>query len=211
MAKVAAAASPTIALPALNIKTADVHLIGDSMLVTHAWDEKAKQMMRDTQQKKAKTAKTAKNPFLDFCGSLYWITPRPEDPTPAEVAKAKFGVPAIGLKAAAVDACSHIDGVTKVEARGAFHIDGEYVEIIGKPIMREDMVRVGMGTADLRYRASFWPWEVKFQLRYNANVLSEEQIVNLFNTAGFAIGLGEHRPQKDGSWGLFHVASAEGK
>jgi hypothetical protein len=33
--------------------------------------------------------------------------------------------------------------------------------------------------------------------------------VNLFNTAGFAIGVGEWRPQRDGSYGMFHIASAE--
>jgi hypothetical protein len=46
---------------------------------------------------------------------------------------------------------------------------------------------------------------VKFQVRHNPNVLSVEQIINLFNVAGFAIGVGEWRPQKDGSNGMFHV------
>lgn len=195
-----------IELPRLNIDRLTIKLVGDSRLVTHKWSEKAKQMMRDTQQKKAKRGKEAKVPFTDFCGSLYWLTEQPAEPTEADIAKARFGFPSIGLKAAAVDACSHIDGVTKVEARGAFHIDGEFVTIDGKPVMREDMVRVGMGAADLRYRGEFWPWSITVEIRYNANVLSAEQIVNLFNTAGFAIGIGEHRPQKDGSWGLFHVA-----
>ena len=36
---------------------------------------------------------------------------------------------------------------------------------------------------------------------------SVEQIVNLFNVAGFGIGVGEARPQKNGSWGMFHVAT----
>ena len=39
----------------------------------------------------------------------------------------------------------------------------------------------------------------------NVNVLSVEQIINLFNVAGFGIGVGEWRPEKDGSYGLFHV------
>lgn len=34
-----------------------------------------------------------------------------------------------------------------------------------------------------------------------------EQIVNLFNVAGFACGVGEWRPSKDGSFGTFHVES----
>lgn len=199
-------ASTVIELPRLNIEQLQIRLIGDSPLVVHAWSEKAKEMMRQTQQKKAKRAKEARDPWADFCESLYWISDKPVKPTEKDVQKAVFGFPSIGFKTAAVDACSHVDGVTKVEARGAFHVDGELVAIEGHPKMREDMVRVGMGTADLRYRGEFFPWSVTLNIRHNANVLSAEQLVNLFNTAGFAIGVGEHRPQRDGSWGLFHVA-----
>lgn len=199
--------TPTvISIPQVRIQRLTIKLIGDAPLVSHAWSEKAKQMMRDTQMKKAKRGKEAKDPWADFCGSLYWMTEKPENPTQADIDEAKFGMPAIGFKRAAVDACSHVDGVTKVEARGAFHINGEYVQIHGTPKMREDMVRVGMGSADLRYRGEFNPWTATFEVRYNENVLSAEQVINLFNTAGFALGIGEYRPQRNGSWGLFHVA-----
>lgn len=79
------------------------------------------------------------------------------------------------------------------------------VKIDGEPSMREDMVRVGMGTADIRYRGEFRSWSAEMVIRYNANVLSVEQVFNLFNTGGFAIGVGEWRPQRDGSFGMFHV------
>lgn len=192
-------------LPKLNILTMTLHLIGDSPLICHAWSKKAKEEMLQKQQKKAKQAKQAKDPHRDFCESLYWLTPMPEAPTMDDVRMATFGMPAVAFKSAAVDACSHIDGVTKVEARGAFHIVGDMVEINGTPEMREDMARVGMGTADLRYRGEFKKWSCELTIRYNANVLSPEQIANLFNTGGFAIGVGEWRPQRDGSFGMFHV------
>lgn len=197
--------SAEITLPKLAIKLIDVQLCGDSPLISHAWSKKAKQEMLDKQMKKAKQAKEAKDPWRDFCESMYWLTPMPEKPTEDDVKKAKFGFPSTAFKNAAVDACSHIEGVTKVEARGAFHIIGDMVEIEGSPKMREDMVKIGMGTADLRYRAEFSNWKAKFKLRYNSSVLSDEQINNLFNTAGFAIGVGEWRPQKDGSFGMFHI------
>jgi hypothetical protein len=53
------------------------------------------------------------------------------------------------------------------------------------------MVRVGMGTADIRYRGEFKTWSATVTVRYNARVLSADQVVNLFNTAGFAVGVGE--------------------
>ena len=186
-------ADTVIALPRLDIKIIQIQIKGDSPLICHAWSEKAKKQMLDAQMKKAKQAKEAKDPEQDYRDSLY---PHPDG---------GYGFPAVAFKNAAVDACSHIAGVTKVEARGAFHIIGDMVKIEGKPRPREDMVRVGMGSADIRYRGEFREWEAQLTLRYNANVLSAEQIVNLFNTAGFAIGVGEWRPQKDGSYGMFHV------
>ena len=195
-----------ITIPPMNIQSLEVVLVGDSPLVVHAWSDKAKKMMLDKQMKKAMPKKEAKSPERDFIDSLYWYSPKPESPTLEDVQKGQFGFPAIAFKAAAVDACSHVEGVTKVAARGAFHIDGDLVRIEGTPTPREDMVRIGMGVADIRYRAEFRTWRVRLPIRYNANVISAEQIVNLFETAGFAIGVGEHRPQRDGQCGRFHVA-----
>jgi hypothetical protein len=189
-----------IELPKLNIERMVIALIGDSPLICHAWSHKAKEQMLAKQMKKAKAAKEAKNPEQDYKDSLY---PHPEG---------GYGFPAVAFKSSAVDACSHISGVTKVEARGAFHIDAgreALVKIFGAPNPREDMVRIAMGTADIRYRGEFKDWHAKIEIRFNANVLSPEQIVNLFNTAGFAIGVGEWRPQRDGSFGMFHVASPD--
>jgi hypothetical protein len=195
-----------IELPKLDLRTMEVTLVGDSPLISHRWSEKAKKEMLDKQMKKAKQAKEAKDPWMDFCESLYWLSPMPSKPSEKDIEKATFGFPAVAFKAAAVDACSHVANITKVEARGSFHIQGDMVKIVGVPSMREDMVRVGMGTADIRYRGEFRDWRCGFTLRFNANVISPEQILNLFNTAGFAIGVGEWRPQKDGSFGMFHVA-----
>ena len=194
-----------VVIPEIKINTAVLTIEGDSPLISHAWSQKAKQMMLDTQMKKPKQAREAKDPWADFCDSLYWLTTRPEKTTPDNIKEAKFGFPAVAFKAAAVDACSSVDGITKVQARGAFHIAGDMVEIQGSPEIREDMVRVGMGAADIRYRGEFSKWSATFTIRFNPNVLSVAQIANLFNIAGFAVGIGEWRPQKDGSYGMFHV------
>jgi hypothetical protein len=204
----AGAASKTmVQIPQLNIQQMDITLVGDSPLICHAWSKKAKDSMLAKQTKQAKSAKEAKDPWMDYVQSLHWLTSMPERPTEEDVRKAKFGFPVVGFKSAAVAACSHVDGVTKVLARGVFFIPGEMVEIQSAepPIMREDMVRVGMGTADIRYRGEFREWSATLPVRFNADVCSPSQIVNLFNVAGFAIGVGEWRPQRDGQYGMFHV------
>lgn len=197
-----------ITIPALELKEFYLHLIGDSPLIVHAWSDKAKSMMLDKQMKKASNGREAKDPFMDFCDSLYWISDRPENPTMEDVRSATFGFPSVAFKAAAIDG-GFLAGVTtkKTIGRAAFHIVGEMVEIDGKPEMREDMVRIGMGTADIRYRAEFKEWSVTLKIRYNPRAMSMEQIVNLFNFGGFGVGIGEWRPAKDGSYGMFHVAS----
>ncbi len=207
-------ADVSITLPPINVGRLSVVIVGDSPLITHAWSQKAREMMLAKQMKKATAAKQAKNPWEDFCDSLYWISPRPDgDVTEADIEKATFGIPSIGLKNSFVTACTSIGGITKVAARQAFHVEGQWVEILGsKPSMREDVVRVGMGTADLRYRGEFSPWHAVVPIRYNAAMLSPEQIVNLVNVAGFGVGIFEWRPERDGSYGMFHVASDdEGK
>lgn len=193
-----AATETSVVLPPLRIETIRVTLIGDTPLIVHRWSEKAKKQMLDKQMKKASAGKEAKNPEQDFKDSLYVLP----DGT--------FGFPIIGFKAAAVTACTSIGGITKVAARQAFHVEGEFARIEGgDPTMREDMVRVGMGTADIRYRGEFKNWHTTITVRHNRNVFSAEQVLNLFQTAGFAVGVGEWRPEKDGQYGRFHVASSE--
>lgn len=195
--------STAIELPSLNIERMDITVIGDTPLICHAWSSKAKKEMLDKQMKKAKPGRAAKDPEQDFVESLY------------PMADGGWGFPVIAFKNAAVTACTSVAGITKVAARQAFRVGGtmagaELVKIEGaEPEPREDMVRVGMGTADIRYRGQFVSWWATVRVSFNANVLSAEQIVNLFNTAGFGVGVGEWRMEKDGQFGCFHVATAE--
>ena len=195
----------------IDIRLAEITLSSDSPLIVHKWSEKAKREMLEKQMKVAKNkGKDAKSPVADFIDSLYWLEGEPEEKTEegfvAALPHARFGFPAVAFKAAAV-AAGYRAGVLKnmVMANGAFHIMGEFVEINGTPQMREDMVRIGMGTADIRFRGEFPVWSTKFTIRYNASVMTIDQIVNLFNLGGFACGVGEWRPEKGGTNGMFHV------
>ncbi len=198
-----------IEIPEIEVRSMEVTLIGDSPLIVHKWSEKAKREMLDKQMKKATKGKSAKDPWTDYCESLYWLTDMPAKPTQKDIDKAKFGFPACAFKAAAVDA-GYQQGLLakKTTARGAFHIAGDLVEIEGTPTMREDMVRIGQGTADIRYRGEFKSWKTKLTIRYNPNAMSAEQIINLLNMGGFANGVGEWRPSKDGNFGTFHVEAS---
>ncbi len=190
----------------INNKRIMIPIKGESEFVSHAWDKRSRESMLLVQQGVPKPKKKPiKDPVADYGFSMYWISKEPAKMTEAAIKKGKFGIPTIAFKCAAVDACSQIDGITKVLARSVIHINGEFVEIKGKPHMREDMVRVGMGSADIRFRAGFDPWAVDLDVTYNADVLSAEQVVNLFNLAGFGVGVGDWRPQRNGEYGRFSV------
>jgi hypothetical protein len=190
-------ADTKIELPPIRVERATFMLVGDSPLIVHAWSEKAKRAMLDKQMKKARQAKEAKDPEADYEACFY----RTED--------GAYAFPAIGVKSAMVGAGRFTDA-KMTYLRGAFHIDEEMLPIIGEPRPREDMVRVGMGTADIRYRPEFPDWKIPVTLKFNAAVISAEQLANLLNVAGFSIGIGEWRPERNGSYGRFHAA-AEGE
>lgn len=184
----------TIQLPPIDVQRVAFTLVGDSPLIVHAWSEKAKRAMLDKQMKKATKAKEPKDPEADYEACFY------------RMESGAYGFPTVGLKSAMVSACRFVEAKMTV-ARGAFHIDGELLEIIGEPRPREDMVRVGMGTADIRYRPEFPIWRMPVEVKFNAGMFSAEQIANLLNVAGFGVGIGEWRPERNGSYGRFHVAT----
>lgn len=209
----------TIEIKPIEIQKTTIRVVGDTPLIMHAWSEKAKREILDKQMKKTKAAaKAAKNPVEDFIRSMYWLNGFPEDMSEEGFEEAirngaRFGFPITAFKQAAISA-SYRMGWTKdkMSLRGAFYIEGDenqMVEIFSEPpVMREDMVRVGMGTADIRFRGEFRNWYADLTISYNKNgQYSLEQIINIINAGGYVCGVGEWRPERDGQYGMYHVAA----
>ena len=208
----------------IDMKTVEVTLVGDTPMIMHAWSEKAKRMMLEAQQGKAKgKKKPIKNPVDDFIQSIYWLTEKPAYPdgSSEEVCEeafnkaiangAKFGFPVTAFKQAAISAAYRMGWVkNQMGLRGAFFIESEYGDMVeiksDTPIMREDMVKIAGGTADIRYRGEFRNWSATFKVKYNANgEFSLENIINIINAGGTICGAGEWRPERDGQFGMYHV------
>lgn len=219
----------TIEIKKLNLDDFRFTIVGDTPLIIHAWDEKSKRQMLDKQRGKNLGAKhEIKIPLNDFKNSLYWLTPMPKDGKDDDEAKelvdaafdegAKFAFPCCGIKQSIISGAywAGLD-VKKVELRGTFFIEGDteastadYAEILGEnPHCREDMVRVGgmSKTADIRYRGEFEAgWRIPLKMRYNKDgKYSLQQLLNMVNYGGFACGIGEWRPEKDGQFGMYHI------
>ena len=213
------ATTEVIEIRPIQIKKATVHIVGDTPLIMHAWSEKAKREMLEKQMKVTKTkSRDAKNPVEDFIRSMYWLSPMPEEMTmeafeEAIANGARFGFPITAFKQAAISAAYRMGWAKdKMSMRGAFFIDGDENQMLeiksDAPIMREDMVKVGMGTADIRYRGEFRNWSADLNISFNENgQYSPEQIVNIINAGGYVCGVGEWRPERDGQYGMFHVTA----
>lgn len=185
-----------IEIPPIRKERIVLRVVGDTELITHNWNQKAITEMEAKQGGKAREKKAPKVPEDEFQGAFY----RLDDGTPA--------CKAIAFKAAAVEAAMTVEGMTKAHVRRTFHVIGELLPIEGEAYMRRDMVRIGMGVADIRYRPGFKTWAVNVPIVYDASIITLEQLIHLFNKAGFSVGVHEWRSEKDGMYGLFHVETA---
>ena len=192
----------------IDRKTMVLQLEGISPLISHKFSEKSQDSILQKQMKTAKSApgKEAKDPQKDYEGCLYTLP------------DGRFGFPLNGFKKAVVDAAAFTGkAFAKTFVRGAFQIidttnSGLAAIESVSPHMRRDIVRLSAPSrpADIRHRAEFpIGWKVTLTVTYNTYAMSAEQIAQLFELAGFSIGVGDWRPQTNGSYGMFRVARAE--
>lgn len=201
-----------------------VRVMGDTPLIMHAWDEKAKLILANPELAKL-YKKDPRNPVHSFIQSMYWITEKPQTKATmapedceelfAEAVRngARWGFPVTAFKQAAISAAYRMGwSKDKMSLRGAFYIDADengLVEIHSDtPVLREDMVKIGMGTADIRWRGEFRNWYADLDITYNASgQYSLEDIINIINAGGYICGVGEWRPERDGQYGMYHVVT----
>lgn len=218
-----------VEIPAPNQKTMKVRITGTAPIIFHRWTEKAKKMIRDKQMKKAQKGRDVRDPEAEFYDSFYKdkeghiafpalcikqamvVATRTIDGVPMTLVRGavfvlgdKEGMIKILYKNKPIKlagkAVVHEDGERKTDTIMGY--DKNFPDVVE---IREDMVRVGMGAADIRYRGQVTDWTMEFLIKFDADVFSAEQVLNLLNKAGFSSGLGEWRPEKNGDFGTFEV------
>lgn len=201
-----------VVIPGLIKKVVTVPIRGLESLIVHRFSDKNEEMIRAKQAGEARDKKAPRNPEQEYLDSMYEISP------------GRYGFPSTGFKKSAVSACRYVDGISMSFAKGAFHILGSFVEILSddppkivnveederfaKPQMRTDIVRIGGMTkvADLRYRGEFVKWGANLRILYNSAVINLQQLFHLINVSGFAIGVGEWRPERGGPHGMYEIS-----
>ena len=214
-------------IPAPNIQMMKVRIKGTSPLIFHKWDEKAIKMILDKQMKKVTKGREIRDPEKEYKSSFYFdkdgnIAVPTRNIKQAIVGSARFvqGVPMTILRGTIF-----VWGIKEREY-AAVLVNGKPVTVtetvmnelaaqgivghdkaVDSVQMRQDMVTVGMGSADIRFRGQVDDWTSEFLIQYDADLLSAEQVLNLLQRAGFSQGLGEWRPEKNGDNGTFTVDS----
>lgn len=186
-------------------------IVGTTPLLCHNFDDASASTMEGP--KVAKKLRKARDFEEEYGRSLYWISPRPKTFTEQAIRRGRFGFPAGAIAQAMVAAAPYMGGgLDSKTARAALRVTDDLPEIItGRPTHVRHVVRLETGVAMTRHRAQFNEWSIRFNVDFASNIMTTEQVVNLCNAAGFYMGIGDWRPQRGGTKGMFEVQIAGAK
>jgi hypothetical protein len=193
-------ADATVQIQQIAAETLRVPIIGTTPLIVHRFSEKAKRQMLDNMQGR-KSPKESKDPQAEYEGAFYRLK-----------GDSGYGFPATAFKLATVGGARFYSQVTMTALKQFLFFRGEpgddgqsLVPIEGEPHMREDVVRVGRGGTDLRYRPIFPDWSAVLEVTYVTSALTQGSVLSLIDAGGMGVGVGEWRPEKDGDFGTYRI------
>lgn len=190
----------TINLVRLKRITYEIDIEGVTPLIVHRFSETAMQAIVDKNMGKTST-RAPKDPVQEFRDSRYILD------------ETHDGFPAAGFKAAIIDSARNFPQVTMASLRQSISVLGQgpaqLVAIEGERTMRQDYVRFGQSSTDVRFRAQYWPWMATISVQVLQDQLTEDALIALVDAAGFG-GIGEWRPSKSktGDYGRFQVVGS---
>lgn len=193
----------------LNIKTADIVIVGDTDLILNRMNDISTRDMIDKRKDKAKdTAKP--NVWEGIITSMHWYDGKPTNFSEEGLKEAlKNNAPCItgfGLKKSFGQAVvqNKIDTyATKFNAGVNIIAKGGLVPIkFTEHFIDEKLMSPKKGSPVLAILNRFSGWSAVFTIQYTENAYSLEQIVNIINLAGFGNGIGSGRTS---GYGRYHV------
>lgn len=198
-----AKANQAVTITAPDMRVIELSIEGSSPLVINKFSAKAKEMMMATQMA-GSTAKSKKNreakDFEDLFHGARHISQEGWD-----------GIHAASFRNAAISAC-RAAGFVMTKAKLAIFVEPDgfdaddltpLVRITkGEPQMVVSPCRNASGVIDLRPRPTYMPWAANLRIRYDAGILSAEDVANLIHRVGLQVGIGEGRPDSKQSAGI---------
>ena len=196
-------ANQAVTITAPDMRVIELTIKGTAPLVINKFSAKAKEMMMATQMA-GSTAKSKKNreakDFEDLFNGARHVSTDGWD-----------GIHAASFRNAAISAC-RAAGFVMTKAKLAIFVepDGfdadDFTPLVriteGKPQMVVSPCRNASGVIDLRPRPTYMPWAANLRIRYDAGILTAEDVANLMHRVGMQVGIGEGRPDSKQSAGV---------
>ena len=186
-----------------NFQHLEINLQGTTPLVINRFSAKAMESIRRTQEagSTARSKRTRESKDFDalFEGAKHISDDGWE------------GIHAAAFRNGAISACRAC-GFKMTHAKLAFMVmqDG-FDRVDGAPLVRLASgtaeqwvapVRNKTGVVDLRCRPMYKQWTASLRIRYDAGMLTADDVVNLISRVGLQVGIGEGRPDSKESAGL---------
>lgn len=186
-----------------NFQRLAINIKGTTPLVINRFSAKAMQMMRKAQEagNASRSRKTRESKDFDalFEGAKHVSDDGWE------------GIHAAAFRNGAISACRAC-GFKMTHAKLAFTVEQDgFDRVDGAPLVRltsgaaEQWVaptRNATGVIDLRCRPMYREWGATLRIRYDAGMLTGDDVVNLVARVGLQVGIGEGRPDSKMSAGL---------
>jgi len=185
-----------IELQDLKIRKVEIPIVGISPLLVHKFSEKITKEMEAKQQGKAKSAKHTIRIPEEECEAAKHLSEDGWD-----------GFPVGGFKKCLVRGAKAV-GMVMTDVRAGVFIEPDcvkknLVKINRKSNLRTDPVRVGNGSADIRYRPEYQEWNAILTITFNEGLVSINQVFQMVYAGGYGTGIGDWRPEKGGNFGRF--------
>jgi hypothetical protein len=198
-----ATATTAVVITAPDFRRISLNIRGTAPLVINRFSAKAMEIMRQTQEA-GSTAKSKKTRDPKDFDALY-------EGAKHIAGEGWEGIHAAAFRNAAISACRAC-GFKMTHAKLAFMVEQDgFDRVDGAPLVRltsgeaEPWVaptRNATGVVDLRCRPLYREWEATLRIRYDAGMLTAEDVVNLISRVGLQVGIGEGRPDSKMSAGL---------
>lgn len=182
----------------MKLETREVCILGLTPLIVHAFSQKKRDELLDQHMQKSVKKREKKDPMADCMDCFH---------PPADDGSSPFSFPTMGFKHGIV-ATARLSNMKMTELWQAVHVVGVFAPVYGMWEMGCDVVRNANGQPDVRHRPYFHQWGARFMVRYEASFISDQQVLNLIESAGFQSGIGDWRPQRKGSYGTYRVCQA---
>lgn len=191
------------AIKAPNFQVATVRVKGTAPYCQNNMSQRARERMKEDQERgsaarKIKRKRDPKDFNAAYEGAMHVST------------AGWHGIPTSAFRSAMISACRTVE-FAMTRAKLCIFINGDgydretrqpLTRLHGKPQRFDMSVRLASGVADIAARPLFEDWYADLQVRWDADMLSASDIVNLLVRAGAQVGIGAGRPDSKESSGI---------